>query len=54
MTALPLDTMERVDDHVARLLAGTFHADTRGERDAEHPAGQCLTVAEWRARKAAA
>lgn len=46
---IPVETMERVDDTTARLLAGTLGTVPRGERD-EVTGGPVLTPAEWRAR----
>jgi hypothetical protein len=43
---LPLDEMERLEDHEARLLAGTFHVHPRTEPDDTPTA--FLTPEEWR------
>ncbi len=48
---LPLETMERLDDTTARLIAGTLAPrEIRDESDDADRPTQCLTVEQWRAR----
>lgn len=49
---IPVATMCRLDDSTARLLAGTFHAPERAEREPmpADSASMVLSPGQWRAR----
>lgn len=49
---IPVATMCRLDDSTARLLAGTFHAPERAEREPmpADSASMVLSPEQWRAR----